>query len=187
MKYVETISYTVALQEIDVRDFPHEMGRDAPVNPPAPPLAVSYAGDFAGGPASADFSTEAAFGIQFLLRMWDDRTRTLYYQTGNSQDWSNFSYLSDYDVWRLLSVDGLGRRRGAGATEFFFVERAASKTDSAAGGRRRKPAAFYLAQATQFARKYIDNVYQQGAGDTLNLYDMSGLAHFELYRALRCP
>ena len=34
MKYVETISYTVALQEIGVRDFPNQMGPGAPHNPP---------------------------------------------------------------------------------------------------------------------------------------------------------
>ncbi len=43
MKYVETISYTVALQEIGVRDFPRQMGNEAVWNPPAPPLAISYA------------------------------------------------------------------------------------------------------------------------------------------------
>ena len=44
MKYVETVSYTTALMEIGVRDFPNQMGAYAPVNPPAPPGSVSYAG-----------------------------------------------------------------------------------------------------------------------------------------------
>ncbi len=43
----------------------------------------------------------------------------------------------------------------------------------------------YLKQAAQFADNYITNVYEQGYTDTLNLYDVSGLAHFELYRALQ--
>ena len=44
---------------------------------------------------------------------------------------------------------------------------------------------YYLTQAAQFARNYITRIYQLGAADTLNLYDVSGLAHFELYRALQ--
>ena len=44
---------------------------------------------------------------------------------------------------------------------------------------------YYLAQAAQFAKNYITKVYDAGFGDTLNLYDVSGLAHFELYRALK--
>jgi endoglucanase len=42
----------------------------------------------------------------------------------------------------------------------------------------------YLRQAAQFANNYITNIYDTGNTDTLNLYDVSGLAHFELYRAL---
>jgi endoglucanase len=42
----------------------------------------------------------------------------------------------------------------------------------------------YLRQAAQFASNYITNIYDAGYTDTLNLYDVSGLAHFELYRAL---
>ncbi len=45
-------------------------------------------------------------------------------------------------------------------------------------------AAFYLRQAAQFAKNYAVNIYKPGFTDTLNLYDVSGLAHFELYRAL---
>ncbi len=33
-------------------------------------------------------------------------------------------------------------------------------------------------------RRYITKIYDTGNEDTLNLYDVSGLAHFELYRAL---
>jgi endoglucanase len=43
---------------------------------------------------------------------------------------------------------------------------------------------YYLKAAAQFASNYIARIYQQGFTDTLNLYDVSGLAHFELYRAL---
>src|SRR5271163_1409095 len=48
-KYVETVSYTAALMEIGVRDFPNQMGANARVNPPAPPGAVSFAGNSAPG------------------------------------------------------------------------------------------------------------------------------------------
>jgi endoglucanase len=95
----------VALQEIGVRDFPAQMGLNAPTNPPRPPASISYSGDAAGAPASANFAPEALFGMQFLLKMWNDDTKTLYYQAGNSQDWDNFNYLSDYDIWRLPQFD----------------------------------------------------------------------------------
>ena len=42
-----------------------------------------------------------------------------------------------------------------------------------------------MRQAAQFASNYITNIYNAGYTDTLNLYDVSGLAHFELYRALQ--
>jgi endoglucanase len=41
---------------------------------------------------------------------------------------------------------------------------------------------FYLAAAARWANAYITG--PNDAADTLNLYDVSGLAHFELYRAL---
>jgi endoglucanase len=287
MKYVETISYTVALQEIGVRDFPSQMGPNAPHNPPAPPASISYAGNATGAPSSPDFSHEANFGIRFLLKMWDDKSRTLYYQVGNSQDWVNFTDLSDYDIWRLpqadddwdacssdatfichrpvfiagpadspispnlagrlaadfavcyqlnrtsksdlatqclksaedifalantslaepaASVDGGTCTSGClltiipfdgypetvwsddmelGATELYLALQSAGKASNLPSGLPQTNALFYLKQAAQYAEKYINNVYNTGNADTLNLYDVSGLAHFELYRALR--
>jgi endoglucanase len=44
------------------------------------------------------------------------------------------------------------------------------------------PASYYLQQAATWANAYITG--PNDAKDTLNLYDVSGLAHFELYRAL---
>jgi endoglucanase len=287
MKYVETISYTVALQEIGVRDFPNQMGPHAPHNPPAPPGSISYAGNATGAPSSPDFSSEAEFGIQFLLKMWDDKSRTLYYQVGNSQDWDNFTDLSDYDIWRLPqaddnwdacnadatfichrpvfvagpagspispnlagrlaadfavcyqlnrtakpdlanqclknaedifalantsfaepapSVDGGTCTTGClltiipfdgypetvwsddmelGAAELYLALQSAGKPSNLPSGLAQTNPMFYLKQAAQFAENYINNVYNTGNADTLNLYDVSGLAHFELYRALR--
>jgi endoglucanase len=43
-------------------------------------------------------------------------------------------------------------------------------------------AAFYLQQAAHWAHAYIKG--PNDAGDTLNLYDVSGLSHYELYRAI---
>jgi endoglucanase len=287
MKYVETTSYALALQEIGVRDFPKQMGPDAPFHPPAPPNALSYAGDTPGAPNSADFTSEAQFGIDFLLKMWDDKSKTLYYQVGNSQDWDNFDFLSDYDIWRLPQADdnwtgcpedstyichrpvfqaapagtkispNLAGRLAAdfalcyqnnqtsnpalatqclknaedifdladlsfsdpansvdsgscpsgclltiipfdgypetvwsddmelGATELYFALECAQASGKMPAGLRYTNPAIYLGEATRFAHAYIADIYNNGETDTLNLYDVSGLAHFELYRALR--
>ncbi|MGA2737484.1 MAG: glycoside hydrolase family 9 protein [Bryobacteraceae bacterium] len=286
MKYVETTSYAVALQEIGIRDFPNQMGPRATVNPPAPPNSISYAGNAAGAPASANFELEAAFGIEFLTKMWDDTTKTLFYQVGNSQDWDNFpNLLSDYDIWRLPQADDdwdgcpsaahyichrpvfiagpagspispnlAGRLAAAfavcyqlartahpalanqclknaedifaladtsladpaasvgsgtcgsgclltimpfdgypetvwdddmelGATELYLALRSAG--GNLPPGLPVTNSMTYLTQAAQFASNYITKIYNAGYADTLNLYDVSGLAHFELYRALQ--
>jgi endoglucanase len=286
MKYVETTSYTVALQEIGIRDFPNQMGPGAPLNPPAPPESVSYAGNAMGAPSSSDSTAEADFGIDFLMKMWNDKTQTLYYQVGNSQDWDNFSFLSDYDIWRLPQADdtwdgcnadaqfichrpafvagppgspispNLAGRLAAdfavcyelkrnsnpslanqclknaehifalantsladpaasvgsgtctsgclltiipfdgypetvweddmelGATELYFALQSAGGASNLPAGLPHTNPMDYLTQAAQYAQNYITNIYQTGNTDTLNLYDISGLAHFELYRAL---
>jgi endoglucanase len=285
MKYVETMSYTLALQEIGIRDFPSQMGAQAPINPPAPPNSISYAGTASGAPTSSDFGPEARFGIQFLMKMWNDSTKTLYYQVANSQSWVNFpNLLSDYDIWRLPQADDdwdgctstaqyichrpvfiaapagspispnlAGRLAAAfaecyqlnrtsqpslanqclknaedifaladtsyadpaksvgggtcssgclltimpfdgypetvwdddmelGATELYFALRSAG--GNLPPGLPVTNPMTYLTQAAQFASNYITKIYDAGYTDTLNLYDVSGLAHFELYRAL---
>ena len=284
MKYVETTSYTVTLQEIGVRDFPFQMGTGAPLNPPAPPNSLSYAGSASGAPASSNFVAEALFGIQFLMKMWNDNTKTLYYQVANSQSWTNFpNLLSDYDIWRLPQADdtwdgcnsaahyichrpvfiagpagspispNLAGRLAAAFAVCYQLNRTAQPTlanqcllnaedifaladlsyaDPAASvgsgscasgclltimpfdgypetvwdddmelgatelyialrsGQGSLPPGLpvtnpmaYLTQAAQFASNYITKIYDNGYQDTLNLYDVSGLAHFELYRA----
>ncbi len=121
-KYVETISYTAALMQIGIRDFPNQMGAYAPVNPPAPPGSLSFAGTSGpGAPSSSDFTYEANFGIDWLLMMWNDKTRTLYYQVDNTQDWDYYGegdpssamgncggtyptpycLITEYDIWTL--------------------------------------------------------------------------------------
>src|SRR5580704_16060198 len=122
LKYVQTTSYTAALMQIGVRDFPRQMGAGVPLYPPAAPVSISYAGNSGeGSPVSSDFTREARFGIDWLMKMWSDQTKTLYYQVDNSQDWdyygegdpssatgncggtynSPYCLITEYDIWTL--------------------------------------------------------------------------------------
>jgi endoglucanase len=312
-KYVQTTSYTAALMQIGIRDFPNQMGAYARVNPPPPPGAISFAGTSGpGAPSSSDFTDEAKFGVKWLLKMWDDKTKTLYYQVDNTQDWdyygegspsstagncggafpSAYCLITEYDIWTLpqaadnfeqpgdpnacdplttlyicyrpVYVAGpagspitpnLAGRLAAdfalcyqlnrtsdpslankclknaedifalantsypdpaptagsgtcptclltiapfdgypedvweddmelGATELYFALQSAGGAENLPGGLAHTDPTDYLRQAAQFAQNYITNIYNAGFTDTLNLYDVSGLAHFELYRAL---
>src|SRR5262249_58826132 len=82
LKFVQTASYAVSLMLTGVRDFPAQMGRTA---------------------GASNFTREARFGVQWLLKMWDDRTRTLYYQVGIGD--GNSHTISDHDIWRLPQAD----------------------------------------------------------------------------------
>ncbi len=312
VKYVETTSYTAALMEIGVRDFPAAMGADAPLHPAAPRNAISYAGaSRPGAPASSDFSAEARFGIDWLLKIWDSSRRSLAYQVDNTQDWNYYGegdpssaagncggtyatpycLITEYDIWTLPGVadhyqqpgdpepcdplttfficnrpvfvtpsgspisPNLAGRLAAdfalcyqlnrkqdprlahrclfaaedvfsradtrypdpapavgggscatclltavpfdaypenvwdddmelGATELYFALASARGDRNLPDGLPHTNPNVYLKQAAQFARNYITRIYAAGNTDTLNLYDVSGLAHFELYRAL---
>ena len=312
-KYVETISYTTALMEIGVRDFPDQMGPNARLSPPSPPGSVSYAGTSGpGAPTSSDFTEEANFGVRWLLKMWNDNTRTLYYQVDNTQEWNYygqgdpasatgncggtyatpFCLITEYDIWTLpqaadnfdqpgdpqpcnpyttyficrrpvfvagpagsrISPNLAGRLAAAfavcyqlnrethpslanqclvaaehifaladtsypdpaptvdsgtctnclltispfdgypesvweddmelGSTELYFALRTAQEEDAVPPALPHNDPMDYLRLAARFARGYIRNIYNNGLTDTLNLYDVSGLAHYELYRAL---
>ena len=244
LKFVQTTSYTADLLLAGVRDFPGQMGP---------------------GSAGSDFTAEAKFGADWLLRMWDDSTQTLYYQVGIGE--GNSATVGDHDIWRLPQADdayggtdpldryirnrpvfragppgspispNLAGRDAAALAEAFQVFK---KSDSAfankcllaaehifdlantsptgnlltvvpfsfypetewrddlelgatelyfalAGGSL--PAGlphtdplFYLGRAAHWANAYITG--PNDAADTLNLYDVSGLAHYELYRAI---
>jgi len=65
-----------------------------------------------------------------------------------------------------------------GATELYFAVQGCGTTCPV----NLHPASYYLQQAAHWANAYITG--PNDAADTLNLYDVSGLAHFELYRAL---
>jgi endoglucanase len=244
LKFVQTTSYTVDLLLAGVRDFPNQMG---------------------AGSAASNFTAEAKFGAQWLLRMWDDSTRTLYYQVGIGE--GNAKTIGDHDIWRLPQADdtfggtnplyryirhrpvfragppgslispNLAGRDAAALAEAFQMYKTSDPTFAdqcllaaehifdlantapsgnlltvvpfsfypetewrddlelgatelyfavAGGG---LPAGlphtdplFYLHLAALWAHAYITG--PNDAADTLNLYDVSGFAHYELYRAI---
>ncbi len=83
LKFVQTASYTVEEMLTGVRDFPAAMGASAP--------------------AGRDFAGEGRFGVEWLMRMWDDSTQTLYYQVGIGE--GNRATAGDHDIWRLPQAD----------------------------------------------------------------------------------
>ena len=246
MKFVETHSYTVALMLVGVRDFANQMG---------------------AGSTASNFTAEATFGLDWLQKMWDDNSETLYYQVAVAS--GGHSYVGDHDIWRLPQVDdtyqnciapfefictrpvfintaggakasispNLAGRLAAdfaecyqvfkrsnaayanqcllsaehifdlantspsgnlltagpfdfypetewrddlelGATELYF----ALQGGNLPAGLPHTDPLFYLTAAANWAHVYITG--PNDAADTLNLYDVTGLAHFELYRAL---
>jgi endoglucanase len=246
LKFVQTESYTVALMLAGVRDFPNQMG---------------------AGSSSSNFSAEARFGTDWLQKMWDDSTKTFYYQVGIGD--GNSQTVSDHDIWRLPQADDTyqscsshyryichrpvfintagganasispnlaGRMAAAlaecyqvfkgsdpayanrcllsaehifdlantapsgnlltvipfsfypesewrddlelGATELYFAVQAGGLP----AGLPHTDPTFYLTAGAKWANAYISG--PGDASDTLNLYDVSGLAHYELYRAI---
>ena len=77
LKFLETESYTTDMMLVGVRDFPTQMG--------------------------SAFASEAKFGTDFLQRMWNDTTKTLYYQVGIGE--GNAKIVGDHDIWRLPQAD----------------------------------------------------------------------------------
>jgi endoglucanase len=245
LKFVQTTSYAVDLQLVGVRDFAAQMGAST---------------------GRSNFTEEARFGVEWLLRMWDDATRTLYYQVGIGA--GNAGTTSDHDIWRLPQEDdtygganpldrfirhrpvfragppgsavspNLAGRDAAAfalcfqvfehtrpelasrcllAAEHIFelantspqgnlltvipfgfypesewrddLELGATELAIALDSGGQRPAdlphtrsRYYLEQAGTWASAYIAH---NDGGEGLNLYDVSGLAHFELVRALR--
>ena len=82
IKGVQTLGYTTDLLLAGVRDFPAQMG---------------------AGSSTSNFTAEAKFGTDWLLRMWDDTTRTFYYQVGIGT--GNAKTVGDHDIWRLPQAD----------------------------------------------------------------------------------
>lgn len=243
LKFVQTTSYTAGIMLTAVRDYP----------------AL-----FSGG--SADFKTEAQFGLDWLQQMWDDSSATLYFQVGIGD--GNSSILGDHDQWRLPEADdqlstqqgdpdyfvkyrpvfragpggtaispNLAGRLAADFALCFQVYRISAPSYAnqcllaaehvfdladtnpagtllsaaphdfypedewqsdmewgatelylaiAAGGLPsglpHTDPSFYLQLAAHWAQAYMTGPF--AGADTLNLYDVSGLAHFELYHAI---
>ena len=244
IKGVQTLGYTTDLLLAGVRDFPAQMGSGSP---------------------GSNFTAEAKFGTDWLLRMWDDPTRTFYYQVGIGT--GNAKTAGDHDIWRLPQADDTyggtdplyryirnrpvfragppgslispnlaGRSAAAfglcfqvfkssdpafanrcllagqhifdladtapsgnlttylpfsfypetewrsdlelGATELYL----ATAGGGLPAGLPHSDPGFYLEQAAHWANAYITG--PDDAADTLNLYDVSGLAHYELHRAI---
>jgi endoglucanase len=237
IKGVETLGYTTAMLLHGARELPGQM---------------------------ASFTAEAKFGTDWLLRMWDDQTKTFYYQVGIGT--GNAKIVGDHDIWRLPQADdtfggtdpayryirnrpvfragapgspispNLAGRDAAvfglcyqlfkgtdpafanrcllagvhifdlantnpgqlityvpysfypetewrsdlelGATELYLALAGASALSPGIP----HPASYYLQQAAHWASAYIAS--PDDAADTLNLYDVSGLAHYELYKAI---
>jgi endoglucanase len=82
LKFVETTSYAVALLGVGARSFPAQMGATA---------------------GKSDFLNEVSFGVQWLEKMWNDSTKTLYYQVGIGG--GSAQTVSDHDIWRLPQAD----------------------------------------------------------------------------------
>lgn len=244
LKFVETTSYVVAMMETGVRDFPHQLGP---------------------GSTAANYSAEAAFGINWLEHMWNDTTSTLYLQVGIGA--GNSHTVSDHDIWRLPQVDdtyggnnpvdryirnrpvfraeppgslispNIAGRLAADFALCYQINRVSNPalalrclTDAehvfaladthpgrlqtvipfgfypetewrddlewgatelynalavapAPAGVPHTEAMYYLRQAAHWAHAYISG--PNDAADTLNLYDVTGLAHFDLYRAIQ--
>src|SRR5262245_50575233 len=244
IKGVQTLGYATAMLLTGVRDFPAEMGP---------------------GSAGSDFTAEAKFGADWLLRMWDDQNRIFYYQVGIGT--GNAKTVGDHDLWRLpqeddtfggtdpryryirnrpvfragppgslISPNLAGRSAAAFGlcfqlfktsdpafanrclmagqhvfdlantsptgnlttyVPFSFYPDTEWRSDLELGavelycavaggglpaGLPHTDPLFYLQQAAHWANQYIAS--PEAGADTLNLYDVSGLAHYDLHRAI---
>src|ERR1700730_9060261 len=83
LKFVQTASYTDAVMLVGVRDEPNLLEN-----------------------RKSDFANEARYGLNWLQKMWDDSSKTLYYQVGLGAGNSHFS--SDHHFWRLPEFDDNG-------------------------------------------------------------------------------
>jgi endoglucanase len=244
IKGVQTLGYATAMLLHGVRELPNELG---------------------AGSATANLTAEAKFGTDWLLRMWDDASRTFYYQVGIGT--GNAKTVGDHDLFRLPQADdtfggtdplyryirerpvfragppgspispnlagrsaavfGLcfqlyrtsdpafaNRCLTAGAhifelantnpgrlttyVPFSFYPETEWRSDLELGavelylalasggalpeGLPQTDPLYYLRQAAHWANAYIAS--PEDAADTLNLYDVSGLAHYELHKAI---
>lgn len=79
VKFTQTTSYAVAAMQIAARD--------------------------SRAPHHSPLGREARHGLDWLDKMWDERTRTLYIQVGLGTGTEDGSVAGDHDVWRLPEAD----------------------------------------------------------------------------------
>jgi endoglucanase len=99
LKFVQTASYVTGVMLEGARDYPAQMGK--------------------GG--DADFAAEGRFGLDWLLKMWDAKTKTLYIQVGIGD--GNEHVQGDHDLWRLPEADDAMEAK-EGSPEYFIKHRA---------------------------------------------------------------
>jgi endoglucanase len=58
-----------------------------------------------GKSAPRSLTTEARYGMTWLMKMWHPSSQTLYLQVGTGNGTSNGTYLGDHDLWRLPQAD----------------------------------------------------------------------------------
>jgi endoglucanase len=90
LKFVQTTSYTVAMLLQGIVSFPAQLG-------------ASRGHDHGNTQGRSSFVGEAKFGLDFMQRMWNQRTKTLYFQVGTGE--ANNFYVGDHDIWRLPQAD----------------------------------------------------------------------------------
>ena len=112
LKFVQTTSYVTAMMLQGIRDYPAQLGR--------------------GG--LADFTSEARFGLDWLLKMWNADSATLYLQVGIGE--GNARLIGDHDIWRLPEADDHideTRDAPAGSPRFFIRHRPVFAAESIRG------------------------------------------------------
>ncbi|MFC6599882.1 glycoside hydrolase family 9 protein [Kitasatospora paranensis] len=67
--------------------------------------ALQLAARESGAAPTSALRAEAQYGLDWLDKMWDENTRTLYIQVGLGSGTSNGSVVGDHDVWRLPEAD----------------------------------------------------------------------------------
>lgn len=80
IKLVETTSYVEGMMLTAMRDYPNLLS------------------------ASVDFRAESRFGLDWLLKMWDQTNKVLYYAVAIG-DGNGSTILGDHDFWRLPEAD----------------------------------------------------------------------------------
>ena len=76
LKFVQTTSYVVAVMLFTVRQYPEALS------------------------PNGDFLAESRFGLDWLLKMWDQQARTLYVQVGTGEGNRSGTFIGDHDLWR---------------------------------------------------------------------------------------